>query len=539
MNITPHDPRAYLKVFWRWKWLFLACVIAVPGIAYLITSRQTKVYQSSVLIQEGALPVDTSLFPSSTSGAAPAGTASSPVVLGGEARVIETPAVADLAAPHLKPAPSNPSMLLNHITATPNTKTGFITIVGKASDPNRAADIANAFGAAVVQLRTRQAARLLGSTISRVQIQLAHMSQSDKVGRSQLSAQLQQLRTIRDAQNSNAQVLQPAVASSSPVSPKVAKAVALGVVGGLLLGFGIVFLAEAADRRIRHPEDLEELTGLPLLAVIPKSAFSETAADVRTHEAFHTLRSALMFFNVDRPLSAIVIASPLKGDGKTTVATGLAVAAAQAGRDVILVDADLRRPQAASRLHVTGEAVSPGHGLAAVLTAQSSLQDALTEVLLRAEGEEDPPFQDELMKGRLRLLPAGGTPPNPSELLASQRMRELMHEVREISDLVVIDSNPLLAVSDSLPLLDSASGAVLVSRLNFTTKEAVRRFQKTITNTNASVLGVVATGGRGSLRYGYGYGYGYGYAATAAANGNGTGGRRRRLLGVGRNKEKS
>jgi len=502
------------------------------------------------LISEGALPVDTSLFPSSNSNSAPSGSASSPVVLGGEARVIETPAVAALAAPHLHPAPSNPSTLLRHINATPNTKTGFITIVARASDPQRAADIANAFGAAVVELRTRQAVRLLGTTISRVQIQLAHMAKNDKVGQEQLSGQLQQLRAIKDAQSSNASVLQAATASSAPVSPKVAKAVALGVIAGLLLGFGMVFLAEAADRRIRHPEDLEELTGLPLLAVMPRSAFTVGTADVHTHEAFHMLRSALMFFNVDRPLSAIVIASPLKGDGKTTVATGLAVAAAQAGRDVILVDADLRRPQAASRLHVSGEAVSPGHGLAAVLTAQSSLQDALTDVPLREDRAEQGAAQGDLLEGRLRLLPAGGTPPNPSELLASQPMRELMHELREISDLVVIDSNPLLSVSDSLPLLDSASGVVLVSRLNYTTKDAVRRFLKTLANTNASVLGVVATGGRGRVRYGYGYGYGYGYAAPAAsaaapaaagaaANVNGNGRRRRRLLGVGKDKEKS
>src|SRR5262249_42389003 len=156
-----------------------------------------------------------------------------------------------------------------------------------------------------------------------------------------------------------------------------------------------------------------------------------------------------------------------------------------AGRHVILVDADLRRPQAASRLGNPEPQSPAAAGLAGVLTGQSSLVDSLVTVPLSdAEHEES---GDGDLQGSLRLLPAGGTPPNPSELLASRRINELMHELREISDLVIIDSNPLLSVSDALPLLDSVSGVVLVSRLNYTTKDAVRRFQKTVGNTGASI----------------------------------------------------
>ena len=123
MTRTQSDPRAYFRVLWRWKLLFLFFLIATPAIAYALTSREPKVYQSSLLLQEGALPVDTSLV-SSANGAAPApAAATNPIILGGEARVIETPAVAKLAAPHLKPVPSNPNSLLKHITATPDSKT--------------------------------------------------------------------------------------------------------------------------------------------------------------------------------------------------------------------------------------------------------------------------------------------------------------------------------------------------------------------------------------------------------------------------------
>ena len=119
----------------------------------------------------------------------------------------------------------------------------------------------------------------------------------------------------------------------------------------LLLGVGAVLVAENADRRLRTPDDLEALTGWPLLAAIPASAFSQGhLEDPAELEAFEMLRAALTYFNVERQLGSVAIVSPMVGDGKTTVAVGLAIAAARAGKRAILVDADLRRPQASTRL---------------------------------------------------------------------------------------------------------------------------------------------------------------------------------------------
>jgi capsular exopolysaccharide synthesis family protein len=516
MSIGGSDPQTYLKLLWRWRLLFLTFLVGAPAIAYLVASSERKVYQSSALLQEGVLPVDTSLF-TAEGASAPSATPNGET-LSGQARVIETPPVAQLAAARLKPAPSDPRSLLGDITATPNTETGFITVAATGPTPQRAADIANAFAAAVVHLRTQHAIGLLTTVIDQVTAQLGALSRTDAVGRAQLSQQLQRLRALRAAQGANAQVLQTAVPSASPISPRVGRVVALGLLAGLLLGLGSVVVAAAADRRIRHPDDLEELTGLPLLAVIPRSAFSAETASEHEDEAFHMLRSALVFFNVDRPLSTILITSPLSGDGKTTVATRLSVAAARGGRDVIIVDADLRRPQVAPRLGIDGAVVR--YGLAAVLTNQISLEEALVDVSLDEANGNDPITRK--MQGRLRVLPGKGTPPNPSELLASDRMRELLKEIAGIADLVIIDSNPLLSVSDSLPLFDSVSGIVFVARLNGTTKDAVGRLQKTLANTGGNVLGVVATGAAGGLfgRYGYGSGYGY-YGDTTSGNGNG------------------
>lgn len=520
------DLRAYARMFWRWKLLFLAIVIVIPLGAYLLVSRETPVYQSSLLLEENPLPVDTSLF---TSGAAPLpAAATQSETLYGQARVIETPAVARLAAARLHPRPAQSSSLLSAITATADPTTGFITITAQSADPRRAAAIANAFGEAVVRLRASQAIGVLTTAIDELSAQLARMG-AHSIGRGQLSGQIQRLRALRAAQGDNAQILQRATPAASPVSPKTTKVVALAIVLALLLAIGAVFLAEAVDRRLRQPEDVEELTGLPLLAVVPDSAFGARALPGVVEECFHMLRSTLMYFNVDRPLSTVMITSPMKGDGKTTVATRLAIAAALGGREVILIEADLRRPQAAARLGLAEQTAQAGRGLAGVLSGQLPLSEALVDVPLHDPADDHPALAG--TQGRLRLLAAGGSPPNPSELLSSRQLRELLSKVSELADLVLIDTNPLLSVSDSLPLLDLVSGVVVVARLNHTTRDAVRRLQKVLANTSATVLGVVATGAASSGLYGrYGYGSGYRYEGYgSAANGNGRAGRRRLL----------
>jgi capsular exopolysaccharide synthesis family protein len=275
----------------------------------------------------------------------------------------------------------------------------------------------------------------------------------------------------------------------------------------LLLGVLLAFLRERLDLRIRSPHELEELTGLPLLTSLPESAFPDQAPSSAEGEAFQTLRASLTYYNVDRPLRTIIVASPQKGDGKTTVATNLAVSLARGGKDVILVDADLRRPQVASRLGVTAET-----GLAAVLSDQATADETLIDVHVVTDGT-------------LRVLPAGPPPPNPSELLSSDRARALILELGQKADIVVIDSTPILPVSDVLPLLREATGVVAVSKLGKTNRESMRRFLEVVTMAGGTVLGLVATNARaGGLYDGYGYGYG-GYepykADASSSNGEG------------------
>ena len=153
----------------------------------------------------------------------------------------------------------------------------------------------------------------------------------------------------------------------------------------------------------------------------------------------------------------MLIASPTRGDGKTTVAANLSLALAQDGRNVIAVDCDLRRPQLAKRL---GVAEQVNFGLDSVLIDRREADEALLEV--------------EVEGGRLRVLP-GGSPPNPSVLLGSDRMRSLLARLREDADMVIIDTPPLLAVSDAIPLQEQVSGTVLVARMDYTSRDGVRK----------------------------------------------------------------
>ena len=188
--------------------------------------------------------------------------------LNAAARLIKTSGVAQQAAKQLRPRPLNPRALLSSITVNPDTNSGFITIKANSPDPRRAAALANAFASAVVITRADDARAQIDHTITAVTRDLGRLAPSDAQGHNQLSAQLQRLRALRAAQGSNAQIVEPAVPSSSAVSPKPLRNTALALVIAILLGLGLAILMEQLDRRVRDPLDFEDLTGAPLLGIV-------------------------------------------------------------------------------------------------------------------------------------------------------------------------------------------------------------------------------------------------------------------------------
>jgi succinoglycan biosynthesis transport protein ExoP len=463
------DLLGYLRVIWRWKFLILFFLVASPAIAYVLELGKPNVYQSSSLVGVNSTTVNTSVLNSSGSFQTTNVTAI--------AALVTTSPVADLAAGLMKP-PANPAQIVGEVSATGNVTTNFITITATDRSSARAAAIANAFAEAITRHLQQSAISQIQATIQGIRDQLSHLGKNDST-RPQLQQELNQLVASKNTQGSEAAILQPATPSSTPAGPHRRRAVELGLLIGLLLAIGAVTLAESGDRRIRSPEDLESFLELPLLAAIPPSAFSDSLeTGPQDDEAFQMLRTALMYFNVDAQLTSVMIISPGEKDGKTTVATRLGLAAAQAGLDVVIVDADLRRAQVSTKL-----GVQKTQGLGSVLSGILDLGDAVQNY----EPETD-------VAGRLMVLPAGHAPPNPSALLSSQRAVDVIRRLEAEHDLVIIDTPAALAVSDPVPLMRSVSGLVIVARMNHSTRQMIRRLRKISDQAHGKLLGVVATG---------------------------------------------
>ena len=270
----------------------------------------------------------------------------------------------------------------------------------------------------------------------------------------------------------------------------------LGLLVGLALAVMAALLMERLDRRLRDDGDAEEAYRLPILGQIPESKTLRTAGGGMATapmdaEAFQMLRARLRYFNVDRELRSVLITSVGPGEGKTTVALNLAVAAARSeGFSVLLIEADMRRPQLATRAHVL-----PFPGLAEVLSNNVPASEAIQAV----------PASDR-RAGRLDILVAGSAPPNPYELLESHRMEAVLKQFVEQYDLVIIDSPPNSIVSDAIPLMQRVSGVMVVSRLRQTTRDGAAALREQLASLKAPTLGVVVNGAELESSEYYSYG---------------------------------
>jgi capsular exopolysaccharide synthesis family protein len=289
---------------------------------------------------------------------------------------------------------------------------------------------------------------------------------------------------LEDPEQSNTTVtitvVQSASEPKSAVAPNKKLIIGLGLLLGLSIGFAISVIRDLWDKRVRRESDVSAVTDLPVIGRIPLEDDSRTPAvlagdamhGVRA-EAFRQLRTNLQFVKVDRDTRSYVVTSSRQGEGKTTTAINLALTLADAGMKVCLVDADLRQPGTADYLDLKGEV-----GLAELLIGVVPLIDALQP--WRTTG--------------LDVLTAGSLPPNPSELLGSQAMQELLIELEQRYDHVVIDSPPLLAVTDAAILATHAAGVVVVVALDMrgvVTRPQLSRTLEDLASVQAPVLGIV------------------------------------------------
>ncbi|MEV6290588.1 polysaccharide biosynthesis tyrosine autokinase [Streptomyces sp. NPDC051896] len=270
-------------------------------------------------------------------------------------------------------------------------------------------------------------------------------------------------------------ITQEAVAPVGPVSPRPLLDLAAGVLGGLLLGTGLVVLRETLDTSFKTNEALGEFLKLPGLGTIPydKNTPKQTLVSVdggsKRAEAFRKLRTNLQFSQVDDPPRIIVVASSLPGEGKTNTSTNLALSLAEAGVSTCLVDADLRRPSVAPTFGLVRDA-----GLTTVLIGQARIKDVMQQV---GDG--------------LSVLASGAVPPNPTELLSSARMAEVLRELADTYEVVIVDTAPLLPVADTIGLASLAQGTLLVVRAGKTRREQVRTAAESLERVGVRVLGTV------------------------------------------------
>jgi succinoglycan biosynthesis transport protein ExoP len=290
--------------------------------------------------------------------------------------------------------------------------------------------------------------------------------------------------------------LEQAQLPGAPFTPDYRMAALKGAGGGFALAAGLILLRRALDRRIRSISDVEEATGGSVVGVIPKAdVLSQEHRGIGSElgvaaEAFRQLRTNLRFVDVDRPPRRIVITSALAGEGKSTVSANLARLVAQSGEKVVLIDADLRRPTLAATFGIDGHI-----GLTQVVAGDVAVAAAMVE-----SGVPN-----------LTLLPAGRIPPNPSELLGSERMRQVVDALAR-DHLVLLDAPPLLPVTDAGLLTAMCDGALLVQAAGKTQIEHSQHCRRVLDQVGGRLLGVVLNkapqrGAGAALSYGYGYGY--------------------------------
>ena len=306
--------------------------------------------------------------------------------------------------------------------------------------------------------------------------------------------------------SNNVRILDRANTPKWPVSPRLSFNLAVGLFVGLLLGLLLVFGIEALDNTVKTPEAAEALVGAPLLGVLPilvhsrqRTAENATERDLTVFkdptsaaaEACRSIRTNLMFLSAEKEVQVLVVTSPGPQDGKTTAAISLAVTMAQGGARVLLVDTDMRKP----RIH-RSFGLKSDRGLSTVMTGDATLADVICHSQVP----------------NLDVLPCGPTPPNPAELIHTERFREILAQCRREYGRVVLDSPPAAFVTDPAILGNLADGVVLVVRAGHTTREVVSFARRQINDARARILGVVInqTDRRAG---GYGYGYGYSYYA--------------------------
>lgn len=432
------NSETFLNVIWRRKWIVLGTMLVLAGATFAYSSTQQKVYESSATLLI-AQPSDAQTFDA---------VQASQVAARTYGEVLTSPNVAEQVSKELGGTPSRDD-LVNAVTADPVPETQLLRITIAANDPNEAKRIADTYA----DVFTRYVKTTL-TPATKVTL------------------------TVADA----------ASVPDSPARPKPKLYAILALLLGLAIGLGLAALVDRFDRRIRRVEDLEKVVDLPILARVPRRGRGDIAAATFT-ESFRVLRTNLQFTHGDRPLRTIAVTSFAPVEGKSTTVSQLARVSATAGSQVIVVEADLKRPS--QQAFFRPDATSPlSPGLTTFIVGGATLEDSVHATGMSSVG----------------LMPSGPQVPSLSGLLESARGREVFEDLGEAGDLVLFDCPPLSVGADAATVAGRVDGVVLVIDMETATTDSVKEALRQLQGVRARVLGIVANRDPDVDENAYGYG---------------------------------
>lgn len=521
--------REYLQVLRRRKWIVLQALVIVPLAAVALALRQSPLYQASadVLLRYQSLP-------SALSGITDPNSYSyyiDPIrSTATQLQVASLPALADRVATALRPAHVTTGEVLGSTSVSSISGTDVLSFQATSGSPALAALIATEYAHQYTVYRQQLDTGSITKAVSDLQRRIDQLkAQGGAHARSQV-AQLQpkvdQLNTLLSLETANAVLVRKATGAAK-IRPRPTRYGLLGLGLGLVLGIGLAFLRDAFDTRLRSTDQIGEILGLPLLARIPEpphqlqrdsklAMIAEPAGSGA--EAFRRLRMNLEFATLGKPSQVIMVTSAVDKEGKSTTLANLAVAMALTGKNVALVDLDLRRPALGSLFRL--DAKQPG--LSAVVLGYADLDDALVQIplepLSRNAADRLGRRPDEQASaattngagaastGSLLVLPTGIVPPDPGEFVGLEGVKRVIARLRERADIVLLDAPPLLPVGDALTIGGLADALVVVVRADLARRQMTGELAQILGRMPGEQLGFVLCGAGGieSHRY-YGY----------------------------------
>lgn len=443
----------YLRII-RKRWMTIVITaLVVVGLAALWTVSQPKRYTSSTRFFVSVSGADTAALQQ--------GSTFTQQRVKSYAELLKTPRALNPVVEELGDD-TTASDLAGQITVTTPPETVIVEVAVTDPDPEHAQEIATA----------------IGTTFPEVVSEVERPEGSKKPSPIKVS------------------LVEPASTSKTPTSPVPTRNLALGLVLGLLLGAGLAMLRHLLDTTVRTDEDVEEITEEPVIGAVhydPRAVkeplIVESDPSSPRSEAFRAVRTNLMFVNAARHPKTILLTSSIPGEGKSTTIANLALTLAQSGSRVCLIEADLRRPRLLEYLGLEGAA-----GLTDLLIERAMLDDVLQ------------PYGSD----RLDVIGAGAIPPNPSELLASEPMSRVLLNLSARYDYVLIDTPPVLPVTDAVVLSTKVDGVIVLVGTTIVRKEQLEATLEALSAVDNSLLGLVLNRVGHKSAGGYGAGY-YGY----------------------------